>query len=523
MRTPVGLVADPAPPGGRQTCGALAVREPRIGRQATRQPACDDGPRQRANGCPAIGRLDHHLCIRASPVVPVIGAVPLGKLVFEGDPLRRLPAVLDDGVDGLEIDQRRDSQPCQLARDRHAQPATPRFRVPLPDLGQPDACGFTQGALFIAAGILQSLESRDELAALIAHEYAHVVLEHSGRSSARDAVRAVQGVGAVYLALRHGSAGDSALGSAVVRDVVMHAALVEGLQGGMLPERTRRHETDADLLATDLLVRSGHNPAAMVDFLDKLDTWETARQAAAKAQEARLVDIGSAMKTHAASGDIGGALSAAITGGIGNVFSAGSSIVSRGLGKMRREHVSPAQRIEHVRERIEREHADAERPEMRPLPWAGDAEIARLMAGLDATHRFVGALQAEDTASYPAHVRTVRASSAASTPYARYALLQVYSARDSRKTAVRDMRAELDRPDSLFASHLLALEVLEEVGSPKDQVAALESSRASLGDPPELLPYAVRIHRRAGDTHAANQALARCLGQGDPALANACG
>lgn len=460
------------------------------------------------------------------------------QLIFAGTALKRIanPPSVPDGLAiqrrgfGIVSHPRLDADLNAVLQDlqRTLPTSPPSARVYATADPAFRAYATADGAIFIAAGILQSLESRDELAALIAHEYAHVVLAHSGSSRGRQSIRVAQGVGSIYLALRHGvkKAGDLDsdidLGGRVVRDVVLHASLVEALQGGMLPARTREHELDADLLGTDLLVRAGYNPAAMVDFLDKLDTWEATRQAAAKAQEARLHDISKGIKEYAGKGDLGGAVGFAIGGGITNVFTAGGNLFSRGLSKMRREHIAPAKRIERVRDRIERAHGDVERPEMRPMPWKGQKQVAALFDGLQATHRFHAAVQAGETDSYPSHLKIVRASPAAGTPYARYVQLLVYPARQSKKTAVRDMNAELAKPDSLFASHFLALDTLEVVASGAEQVAALRSSQKMLGDPPELLPYAERIYRRAGDNLAANQAMARCLGQGDTSLASAC-
>ena len=50
----------------------------------------------------------------------------------------------------------------------------------------------------------------------------------------------------------------------------------------------------------------------------------------------------------------------------------------------------------------------------------------------------------------------------------------------------------------------------------------LEVSRKSLGDPPELLPYGVRLNRRAGKADAARVYAARCAGSGDDLLKRAC-
>ena len=74
---------------------------------------------------------------------------------------------------------------------RAAGQGAPEARIHVtPDPGL-HAFAAEDGAIFIAVGMLRSLETEDELAALIAHEYAHVLRGHTGRTAlqqARDGV-----------------------------------------------------------------------------------------------------------------------------------------------------------------------------------------------------------------------------------------------------------------------------------------------------------------------------------------------
>ena len=84
------------------------------------------------------------------------------------------------------------------------------------------------------------------------------------------------------------------------------------------------------------------------------------------------------------------------------------------------------------------------------------------------------------------------------------------------------MWGEQQKPDSLYASHFLILDSTEKVAGTHDQLEALEASRRSLNDPPELMPYSIAIYSRAGKHPNAASTLARCRGFGDAGLLTLC-
>lgn len=378
------------------------------------------------------------------------------------------------------------------------------------------------GTIFLAYGVLRSVQSRDELAALIAHEYAHVALGHVKPTQAERMLKLASGGSRLYAEHRWAGGSSAELDEAAHRMAVFGAAM-ESVQSGVMPSRSRRQETAADAYAVDLMVATGYNPVAVVDMLSRMGTWEAAQDAAFERHKLAMVNIEALTANAAGASSMSGAVDNVIAGGVQNAWSSGVNALNSGLRKARRQHLSPERRTEDVISHLEKQHPDADRPELRPLPWAGDRQVVALFDGIDKTHAFIAALAADDKPRFTGLKRDIQGSPVASTPYARYALFQVFDERAGRQKAISDVQTELRRADSLFPTHLLVLDILIRHGGVQEQLAALEQSQESLGDPPELLPYAVRIYSRANDKARAFMAYKRCAGFGDAALQAACG
>ncbi|NQT90138.1 MAG: M48 family metalloprotease [Candidatus Omnitrophica bacterium] len=109
------------------------------------------------------------------------------------------------------------------------------------------------GYIYVFKGLLDELESDDELAAILAHEIGHVCAKHS--------VKRLQ----------------NSLGYEILRLLVVRGAsdgysqrkANEAINQLMLTY-TRRDEFQADMLAIRYLKRAGYKPEAMVSVLDRL-------------------------------------------------------------------------------------------------------------------------------------------------------------------------------------------------------------------------------------------------------------
>ena len=112
------------------------------------------------------------------------------------------------------------------------------------------------GKIAVYTGIINSLKLTDaELAAVIGHEIAHALREHSREQASQDQLKNV-GIFAVSQA-----AGLGDLGTAAV-NMAAHYTI-------SLPF-SRSHESEADLMGLELMARAGYDPHAAVNVWKKM-------------------------------------------------------------------------------------------------------------------------------------------------------------------------------------------------------------------------------------------------------------
>lgn len=124
------------------------------------------------------------------------------------------------------------------------------------------------GKVGVHTGMFPVATTQDEMAAVIAHEIAHVVDRHgAARVSNQFAVEAASAAVAAY-AGRRASPEQS-------RQVL--ALLGVGSQVGVLLPFSRQNEADADLLGQRFMASAGFDPAAAVSLWEKMSSGEAAR------------------------------------------------------------------------------------------------------------------------------------------------------------------------------------------------------------------------------------------------------
>ena len=109
------------------------------------------------------------------------------------------------------------------------------------------------GNIFVHSGLIQKVESTDELASVLAHEIVHVNARHFAALSAPDET-VLLGMLGVFLAPVLGPAVLAAPALSMTRQL----------------EFSRQMEEQADNLGVGYLARAGYDPQAAVDFMEKL-------------------------------------------------------------------------------------------------------------------------------------------------------------------------------------------------------------------------------------------------------------
>lgn len=126
------------------------------------------------------------------------------------------------------------------------------WRVALFDDPTPNAFAVPGGSIGVNTGMLRIAETQDQLAAVIAHEIAHVLADHGNERLTQQL--AVQG-GLLIVDLLAEEPGS-------LQHEVLRKALGLGAQFGLLLPYSRTHEREADHLGRDLMARAGFDPAA---------------------------------------------------------------------------------------------------------------------------------------------------------------------------------------------------------------------------------------------------------------------
>lgn len=125
--------------------------------------------------------------------------------------------------------------------------------------------GFTypEGTVVIQAGTLEYMDTRDEVAALLAHELAHLWLDHHQKNKLQNTTKGITDLAqAVTLFGNDENARKTTMRMGGSTDALVAAA--------GFTQWNREQETEADLLAVKILEKSRYSPMAMIALLTKL-------------------------------------------------------------------------------------------------------------------------------------------------------------------------------------------------------------------------------------------------------------
>lgn len=124
------------------------------------------------------------------------------------------------------------------------------------DSEQVNAFALPGGKIGVYTGILNVAQTPDQLAAIIGHEVAHVIEQHSNERLSSNQIAQMAAVG-----------GNAVLAQQGVENKELWMALgIGAIQYGVLMPYSRAHESEADVVGQNLMAKSGFNPAAAIDL-----------------------------------------------------------------------------------------------------------------------------------------------------------------------------------------------------------------------------------------------------------------
>ena len=144
---------------------------------------------------------------------------------------------------------------CQQLFPTSQQP----FTIKVIDSAQINAFALPGGFLFVNSGLILHAGSEAELAAVMAHEIAHLCAHHAAREMTR---MGYAQLGAIPLIMVGGWAGG---GLSVASGIALPAAFLQF---------SREFEEQADYLGVQYLYRAGYDPRAYISFFERVQALE---------------------------------------------------------------------------------------------------------------------------------------------------------------------------------------------------------------------------------------------------------
>lgn len=249
------------------------------------------------------------------------------------------------------------------------------------------------GNLFVPLGMLDNVESEDEIAAMLSHEMSHVLLRHHDRQRAFQqqkelmsnlattmvvaAVAADTGVDRGANSLRLIS--KDPLGTQkTIGNTVLYSALLNSFSDNVWSTAWGRGQEDqADLLGADLMVRANYAPRAASHSLQRLNDFQGKHEPLLNrflsARKTAMQDSLKQLNLNRFTQE----LETFLNQGLPTTISTAGHYLSR-------SHMSPLDRDEDLRQYLQREYRNERRARIDKRSWSALRQNNRLKTSLEA-------------------------------------------------------------------------------------------------------------------------------------------
>jgi len=386
------------------------------------------------------------------------------------------------------------------------------------------AVALADGGVLIAIGFLRNLKNEDEVAALLAHELSHILMEHHASDAFVEAQdKVLKGMDAANIAggelLRQYDPGLQRK----VESVTAAGDAAYGVSESMIaPAWTRDQEDEADFLGTDLLVAAGYNPRAMAAVLQVVGAHE-ARHAAVEAEREALTKptVQQALSDAANKTNLSDGWS--ILDSVTKVVSATADSVTEAT---QQSHRPASEREKAVKDYTRQFHKKQRRRAYKTEPWTNLLTAGSSGETFDRYRKASEARRLANTGGDPKQALSLAQAGIkgrfSGQSYFRLAFAEVRLQQGDRKKAERNLELAMNLTDPPWHIFRAQADMQTNAGDKAGAAATIERADALFGRPLGIAPYAIRIHRTAGNTDAVMAYLKRCDDSGKRAHLAAC-
>jgi predicted Zn-dependent protease len=133
------------------------------------------------------------------------------------------------------------------------------FTIKVIDSEDVNAFALPGGFFFVNSGLILKAENEAELAGVMSHEIAHVAARHGTRQATRGEIANLASIPLIFMG------GWAGYGIRQAASVLVPVGFLKFSRG---------FESEADMLGLQYMYKSGYDPAAFVDFFEKIETLE---------------------------------------------------------------------------------------------------------------------------------------------------------------------------------------------------------------------------------------------------------
>jgi hypothetical protein len=387
-----------------------------------------------------------------------------------------------------------------LAHLQTSLPGTPAasrvFTTPNTEFG---AKSTPDGGIYIPYKTLDSLESEDELAALIAHEYAHVLLQHHKTNWIDTASGLAYSAGNMFINRKFKTSTDKDLAGMVLAN----GAALNVSQIGLVPALTRDQENEADQLGTDLIIRANYSYIGNLNLLSRVNEWDALNQAINDQRKTNYISLFAESEKSVVAHAVDGQL----------------DILENKIGMLIRQvsmhHEKGEDRSTTLRTYIKKHYSNADRPPLTVKSYVAvmkSPHAKDFFSGLDKAHASMAAIQQQRLPQALADAKAAEKSPAGATPFVRHALIHAMSLNGKPEDAFTQLQNFVGSGDALFADDMLLIGVLKK-SSPELALSTAQRSYDRYSSSPELLPDLIMLNKQMKNQLAVAKFYGLCAGK----------
>lgn len=419
----------------------------------------------------------------------------------------------------------------------------PSFKPEIRILAAPAFAGecTPDGTLILTVGLLEQLETEDELAFVLGHELAHAIYRHQ-RS---DWYRKAQ-----FYAVVHSASFDTvtrttalslggSVGGNIMRglDVAQHLSKLSS--DVLMPQMERGQEDQADALGFDLMVKAGYDPEAAFAVMDKLARQEAETKRAADAAKAAAEKDGG----HSSGGLLGGI--GAVGGLVGTLAMGGSPsgdqiadasifVFDTAVDSMAEDattHHPATEREALLAAYIYRAYRNVRPEAPTPLPWAPQShsplhpELTALLAHYTDAENAAAYVAAPASGTQAAALSDVQAATAPPTEdhaYTEFPASEYYAQQGDAQQSEAALERALASPQPSWEVYSKLIDINMARGDYPKAEALMDQAVTRFQNSPVLLPKRIAILRAEGRMADAEALLPKCKSYDIDPLTDAC-